>query len=170
MQTITAANVIQLINDQIEDTNTTEQIIATLQKYNYSPLTIKHQKILKEQVNPTCRINKQYGMTHIEWVDQDTHWRQQMLIAHQEKHVLINTEWIVENNPSYFGARQERNAKRQAVLDPSNFNAINTLVEAINNYNQAQERLTQILEYNGATVDFSPDKHTIKEQFVDSSR
>ena len=165
MQTITTANVIQLINDQIEDTNTTEQIIATLEKYNHSPLTIKHQNILKEQVNPTCRINKQYGMTHIEWFYQDSHWRQAIVVANQEKHVLIDTKWIIENNPAYFAARQERNAKRKAILDSTNFNAINILVETINTYNQAQERLTEILGYDG---DFCPDRHTIQEKFVKS--
>ena len=111
------------ILDKMEDERTPNAIVDLLRQFDHRPLTVTHQKRLQESVDETCIIRRQYGMTHIEWgkyghyAENDLPSNGSLLVAHSEKNVVIDVDWIIQNNAAYFEARVERNNQRKAVLE-----------------------------------------------------
>jgi hypothetical protein len=95
-----------------------DAILAILKEHEGKPLT---KRILGKLPGgeESWRLTHAYGMTHLEtWTYCRTSGKDgfHFLLAHAEKNVVLDTQFFVERNPSYFEGRIERNRERRNAL------------------------------------------------------
>lgn len=111
--------------------------------------------------NPKIALEKEFGMTHINWSELHngkptfTHI---LLIGYKVTNVVVDAEWIYENNPAYFRARDARNQIRRDTLQ-NRKGEIAALADAINEFVASRQRVLDTLRLKS----FEPDAFQIKD-------
>jgi hypothetical protein len=113
--------IINLLESAIEDTRIPDAIAAHADKRAGKPVTVKDAEQLEAQLGMPVRISKRYGMTHVAWAKGDgpNPWRDEgsILISHGDTNVRWPTADVLrQKEPAHYGARDERNQKRRALL------------------------------------------------------
>lgn len=154
-----------IIESRIEKTEPQFKLLAWLKanaegKLLTEPLLKKMQEATGD---PTLRIRRQYGMTHIEWGGYGESRGERggsIILAWSEKNVRIDTKLIEEKNAAYFSALLERNETRRKAL--TNESAMKELDETLLAYIAARDKLKELMAYG--TI-FAPDRYCIESEY-----
>ena len=111
-----------LIESSIEDTRVPDAIAAHADKRAGKPVTKTDAEQLEAQLGVPMWIAKRYNMTQIAWAvgKGGNPWSDErsILIAYADSNVRWPTgEELRTKEPAYFGARDERNAQRRALVE-----------------------------------------------------
>jgi hypothetical protein len=146
--------ILTLLVSSIEDTRVPDAIAAHADKRAGKPVTKTDAEQLSAQLGVPLRIRRQYGMTHVSWGAYNE--ERSILLAHSESSV----RWpsgaeLREKEPAYFGARDERNAAREALTTEyfhpghhTNPSVIERAAKAIAKLREAQAELDKLVEYD----------------------
>jgi len=164
---VTTEDLQAIMQGHTEDTDTPNKILAALRYNDGKQLT---KTTVKKMIEATgiedLRIVKQFGMTNLGWGQSRgglTTTAHELLIAHREKNVVIDADWIEENNACFFRAARERNADRAMLLsDPSK---LDEMAAAINEWRAACRRLKAALgRHVGVDGSFAnPDRYACEK-------
>lgn len=144
---VTANDIKAIIEAGIENDPIPDAILGYLRTRHGKLLTERDAKKLQATVDPSIRIRKESGMTHLTWASCTPGWFASMLIAHEVGSPVINADAVKERNTWCFTARIERNAKRAAALIDSA--KLGIAADLINTINSARASLDTLLEYDG---------------------
>ena len=97
---------------------------------------------LREATGIQLRDVRHYGWTEIAWGPYGNAYT--IMIARAEKNVYINPDWIEKENGRYYGALDERNARRQKSLNDED--GLSRLAEITNLFNTKAKELAEIKE------------------------
>lgn len=114
--------ILNLIESSIEDTRVPDAIAAHADKRAGKPVTKTDAEQLEAQLGIPVRIRRQYGMTHVAWATGTlgNPWKEERAIQLSGMSDT-NVRWptgdaLRAKEPAYYGARDERNAARKALL------------------------------------------------------
>lgn len=148
---VTAAMIRTIVEKNIEDDPMPAILLAYLRERDGKQLTKRDEpKLAALAPGKNVRIRKQYGMTNIGWEPEEGK-SCSLLIAHHVGTPVIDAAYIEESNSWCFRAREERNARRAAVLKTNG--TFDHAAAAINNYNSAVETLRYLTSYGEALSD-----------------
>jgi hypothetical protein len=109
------------LQSEMEPTEGRDILLKVLSEHEGKMLTKRISDKLEAAGLKEVRIRRQYGMAHIDWgsyglksPDRDNG---SLLVAHSEKNVHIDMDYIMRQNSAYFSARDERNRAREKVVN-----------------------------------------------------
>lgn len=160
------AQILALVEGTIEDARVPDAIAAHADKRAGKPVTKTDAKQLEEQLGIPIGIDRRHGMTHVTWATGS------ILIAYAETGVVWPTgEELRQKATAYFGARDERNAQRRALLKEHRdrkcvcraasdtcsgcwpdagqnpLSAVTRVAKAVIKYREAREEMAALLDY-----------------------
>lgn len=159
--------ILALVESSIEDTRVPDAIAAHADKRAGKPVTKTDAAQIEAQVGlPVC-ITRRYGMTQVAWAvgKGGNPWSEErsVLIAHSDTNVRWPTgDELRKKEPAYFGARDERNEARKALLQehatlrdaidneipqPDDESTICRAARAIIKLREAREELLKLIDY-----------------------
>lgn len=155
-----------IIEKSIEPTEPQFKLLAWL-KANAEGKLLTEPLLKKMQaaVDESLRIQRRYGMTHIEWGDYGYHKDTgrpggSIILAWSEKNVRIDTKLIEEKNAAYFSACLERNeTRRKALADEKAMYELDQTLKAFVAY---RDKIKELMAHG--TV-FAPDRYTIEKEY-----
>jgi hypothetical protein len=146
--------ILTFIESSIEDTRVPDAIAAHADKRAGKPVTKTDAAQLEAQVGlPVC-ITRRYGMTQVAWAvgKGGNPWSEErtILLAHSDTNVRWPTgDALRTKEPAYFGARDERNESRRALLadhrsqsQSTRASSITRAAELLSSSSRASRRLT----------------------------
>jgi hypothetical protein len=158
---VTAQMLVDLVKSRMEPTEPADTILKILTENNGKRLDKRIVDKLQLATGQKIRDRRQYGMTSLTYGGYDETGGRQggcLYLAHQEKNVVIDVEYVKEHNPAYFKARDERNADRIALLtQPEEFKE---LAMWINHYIEAVANIKRLTEFGAP---FQHDSYAIEK-------
>jgi hypothetical protein len=146
-----------------------DEILRILKEYEGRLLTVR---ILgKLPGGPErWRLFHHIGMTHLEtWEYRQSQGNRGMhfLLAYTEKSVIVDTKFLVEQNPAYYVGRIKRNAERKAMLAnlaicevfAARMDAVRVAREALREAEGAMGEFTDGQHRAGPVMNFSADRY-----------
>jgi hypothetical protein len=146
---------VKILESSLEDTRVPNAIAEHADKRAGKPVTTKDAEQLSALLGLPVRIRRQYGMTSVAWavVGAVHPWSAErtILLAHGD----TNIRWpsgveLRAKEPAYFAARDERNAKRRALLSEhagARTSAVRKAAAAIAKLREARAELDALLDY-----------------------
>lgn len=144
----------QIIAECREPSEPQDTILDFLRTINGKKINKRHVRKLKELTGHNVGLDKQCGMTTIYWGNYKvTQGREggELLLAHSDKNVVVDVDFILKKNPAYFSAKDERNAQRRDLLE-NHQDDLKEIDAAVKGFYQAKERLDRAL--NALPVDY----------------
>ncbi len=144
----TGEDVAKLLRDNMESAEPQSTILAYFRRNHGKTLTVRDEaKLRQETGNDSIRIVKSHGTTDIRWGEARPGMpdsMQFMTAAYAVKNVVMDADFLVQNNERHYGAAVARNAKREAALvDPAILEEAAMLAEVITS---ARRRLKDLLD------------------------
>lgn len=137
---------LDVVKNSIEATEPQNKILAFLETVEGKALTERHAQKMREEIDPSIRITKQHGWTSIKW-GAYAKCEGEMFIAYTDKNVKIDVQFIRENNARYFLALDERNAKRNKILEHGD-SVLNEFATVAETFLKLQKRLKELTEHD----------------------
>jgi hypothetical protein len=139
MKTFTEAEVAKMLADRREP-DVPMDVLRVLKENDGKPLT-KRLLVKLPGGEASWYINHIASMTQLRTTDLYERSRgvngYSFLLAYQTKNVVIDAAWVVEHNPAYFGAREDRNSARDRIKASD----IRELTETLNGVARARKEL-----------------------------
>lgn len=160
--------IVNILESSMEDTAIPDAIAAHADKRAGKPVTVKDAKQLEEQLGVPVRISKRFGMTSVAWAlgKAPNPWldERSILLAHSDTNVVWPTaEALRKKEPAYYGAAQERNVHRRALLQEHKTmrdaigpgavpaildqSVIYRAAQAVRQLREARENLQKLIDY-----------------------
>jgi hypothetical protein len=157
-----------IIEGSLEDARVPDAIAAHADKRAGKPVTKTDAEQLEAQLGIPVRITRRYGMTQVAWAvgAGPNPWAEErsVTIARADTNVRWpSADELRKKEPGYFGARDDRNAARKALLqehatlrgaiggetpDTDDESVIYRAARAITKLREAREELEKLIDYD----------------------
>lgn len=154
MQKVTGQAIKEAILAQMENPEPARTILNALKPFEGKRLNKRIIAAVQDKL-PDYRVYTSERMGWCSLVAYKDNKETRLTLAHQEKNVVVDTAFILEENRRDYSALDERNQERERLMkDEVNLYCV---AEAINHYNNAADALKNVLDsfgQTGVTTDF----------------